>query len=85
MVKAIIDISSHTNKILTIFKVEHGLRDKSEAIEKMVEEYKNLAACPTCGVAYGQHNVGPGAANELDNISREGKFRPLDWKRIEKK
>ncbi len=42
MVKAIIDISSRTNKMLMIVKATHGLRDKSQAINKMAEEYEEL-------------------------------------------
>lgn len=39
MVKAIIDVDEHTNKILNIVKAKFGLKDKSCAIDKMAEEY----------------------------------------------
>ncbi|MFC1801504.1 antitoxin [Nanoarchaeota archaeon] len=39
MVKAIIDIDEHTNKILNIVKAKHDLKDKSQAINKMAEDY----------------------------------------------
>ncbi len=39
MVKAIIDISDRSNHILNIVKAKYNLNDKSEAIEKVVEEY----------------------------------------------
>lgn len=39
MVKAIINIREETNKILNIIKAKYGLKDKSEAIDKMAEEY----------------------------------------------
>ena len=39
MVKAIIDVHEHTNKVLNIIKAKHGLKDKSKAIDKMAEEY----------------------------------------------
>ena len=42
MVKAIIDIDKETNKILNILKAEYGLRDKSQAINKMAEEFKRF-------------------------------------------
>ncbi len=76
MVKAIIDIPKHTNKILTIFKIEHGLKDKSGAIEKMVHEYKRLTAntCPSCGTPYRQHKLRPGVAEELKMAARGGNF-----------
>ena len=40
MVKAIIDIREKTNKVLNIVKAEYGLKDKSEAIDKMAKDYK---------------------------------------------
>ncbi len=39
MVKAVIDIKEETNKILNIIKAKYGLKDKSSAIDKLVEEY----------------------------------------------
>lgn len=43
MVKAIIDIDEHANKILNIVKAKHGLKDKSQAINKMAQDYaRNL-------------------------------------------
>ncbi len=40
MVKAVINIKEHTNKILNIIKAKYGLKDKSQAIDKMAEEYE---------------------------------------------
>lgn len=42
MVKAIIDISEEANKVINILKVEYGLRDKSDAINEMAAQYKEL-------------------------------------------
>jgi len=39
MVKAIIDITDEANRIFNIIKAKHGLRDKSEAINLVAEEY----------------------------------------------
>jgi hypothetical protein len=39
MVKAQIEINNETNQILNIIKAQYALRDKSEAIEKVVEMY----------------------------------------------
>ena len=39
MVQAIINISEKANRVLNIVKAKHGLRDKSEAINIMAEEY----------------------------------------------
>ena len=39
MVKAIIDINDRANRVLNIVKAKHGLRNKSDAINKVVNEY----------------------------------------------
>lgn len=40
MVKAIIDISGHANRIISIVKAKYGLKNKSEAINLMAEQYE---------------------------------------------
>ncbi len=40
MVKAIIDIEDHTNRVINIVKAKHGLKDKSEAIDLMALQYE---------------------------------------------
>jgi hypothetical protein len=40
MVQAVIKLSDHSNRILNIVKAKYGLRDKSEAIEKIAIEYE---------------------------------------------
>lgn len=40
MVQAIIDIEDETNRVLNIVKAKFGLKDKSEAINIMAEQYK---------------------------------------------
>ena len=40
MVKAIININEHTNRLLNILKAKYGLKDKSQAIDKMAEQYE---------------------------------------------
>ena len=40
MVQAIINITEKTNRVLNIVKAKHGLKDKSEAINVLVEEYE---------------------------------------------
>jgi len=39
MVKAMIEIDPKINQVLNIIKAQYALKDKSEAIEKMVEIY----------------------------------------------
>ena len=40
MVQAIIDIEEQTNRVLNIVKAKFGLKDKSEAINVMAEQYE---------------------------------------------
>ena len=40
MVKAMIDIDKRTNQVLNIVKAQYGLKDKSEAIEKVVDIFE---------------------------------------------
>jgi len=39
MVKAIVNINERANRVLNIVKAKHGLKTKSEAINKVVNEY----------------------------------------------
>ena len=40
MVKAIINIDNHTNRVLNIVKAKYGLNDKSQAIETIAAQYE---------------------------------------------
>ena len=40
MVQAIINIDEHANRVLNIIKAKFNLKDKSEAIEIMAEQYE---------------------------------------------
>ena len=40
MVQALINITTHTNRVLNIIKAKYDLRDKSEAIDIMAEQYE---------------------------------------------
>ena len=40
MVQAIIDIEDKTNRVLNVIKAKFGLKDKSEAINLMAEQYE---------------------------------------------
>ena len=40
MVQAIIEISEHANRIISIVKAKYGLKNKSEAINLMAEQYE---------------------------------------------
>ena len=36
MVKAIVELDEHSNRVINVVKAKYGLKDKSEAIEKIV-------------------------------------------------
>jgi hypothetical protein len=40
MVQAMINITDHANQVLNIVKAKFGLKDKSEAINLVVDEYE---------------------------------------------
>ena len=40
MVQAIINIDEKTNRILNILKAKYGLKDKSQAIDVMAQQYE---------------------------------------------
>jgi hypothetical protein len=46
MVQAVINIDENTNRVLNIVKAKFGLRDKSEAINIVVNEYEQLSLEP---------------------------------------
>lgn len=52
MVKAIVDISEDANRILNIIKAEYGLKDKSQAIDRMAEDYKEMVFEPKIKDSY---------------------------------
>jgi hypothetical protein len=62
MVKAIINISDDANTVLNIIKAEYGLRDKSQAIDKMAEDYKEMVFEPKIKDSY---------LRKLKNIQKE--------------
>jgi hypothetical protein len=40
LVKAIVTLDERTNRILNVLKAKHGLRDKSQAINLMAQEFE---------------------------------------------
>ena len=42
MVKAIVDIDDEANRVINILKAQYGLRDKSEAINRLAKEYREI-------------------------------------------
>ncbi len=46
MVQAVVDISKHANRVLNIVKAKYDLKDKSEAIDIMAEQYEEQVLEP---------------------------------------
>ena len=46
MVKTLIDLSEHANRVINIVKAKHGLRNKSLAVELIAKEYERLCLEP---------------------------------------
>ncbi len=62
MVKAIIDIMKNTNRVLNIVKAEYGLKDKSQAIDKVVEKFEEFSM---------DEDVKPEYIKKLEKIKKE--------------
>ena len=72
MVQAIVKISDRANRVLNIVKAKYGLRDKSEAINVMAEEYEEDIMEP---------ELKPEYIEKIRKIEKKGKF--LKFKSIE--
>ena len=42
MVKAIVEIDEEANTVINILKAQYGLKDKSQAINEMAKQYKEI-------------------------------------------
>jgi len=66
MVKAIININESTNRLLNILKAKYGLKDKSQAIDKMAEQYEEEILEP---------ELKPEYVKKIKDIQKHGKFK----------
>ena len=66
MVQAMINISEDTNQVLNIVKARFNLKDKSEAIEKVVLDYGEDILEP---------ELRPEFIQRIKRIEKEGKFK----------
>ena len=46
MVKAIVNLDERANRVINIVKAKYGLRDKSEAINRLVLDYEKVLLEP---------------------------------------
>lgn len=66
MVKALININESTNRLLNILKAKYGLKDKSQAIDKMAEQYEHEILEP---------NLRPEYVDKIKELQKQGKFK----------
>ena len=67
MPKTVVELSEHANRVVNVVKAREGLRDKSAAIERIVEEYEEKVLDP---------HLRPEFEANLQRI-RKGRFRKV--------
>ncbi len=70
MVQSLINISEHTNRVLTIVKAKYDLRDKSEAINLVTQAYEEEILEP---------ELRPEFVEKLKNSEKEKKIKIKDF------
>lgn len=65
MPKAVVELSEHANRVVNVVKAREGLKGKSAAIERIVEEYEEKILDPA---------LRPEFVEDLQRILK-GKFR----------
>ena len=68
MPKSVIDLSEHANRIVNVVKARDGMKSKSEALERIVEDYEEHILDPA---------LKPGFEADLKRI-RQGPFEAVD-------
>jgi hypothetical protein len=66
MVQAIIDVPKRTNQVLNIIKAQFDLKDKSQAIAKVVQIYEDSFLDP---------ELKPEFVAEMRHLETKGKFQ----------
>ena len=54
MVQAMININEHANRVLSVVKAKYGLKDKSQAIELVVENFEETELEPELRPEYSE-------------------------------
>lgn len=68
MVQAMVQLSEHANRVINIVKAKYDLRDKSEAIERIMMEYE---------VEFIEPELKPEFIQSLIEVRTKGKFRRI--------
>lgn len=64
-ITAIVKLNDEANRIINIVKAKYGLKDKSEALNKMAKEYEQCILEP---------ELRPEYIEKIRKIEKEGKF-----------
>lgn len=67
MPKSVIDLSDHATRVVNVVKAKEGLKGKSEALERIVEEYEQHLLDPA---------LRPEFVESLQRV-RRGRFRKV--------
>ena len=73
MPKAMVQISEKANRVLNILKAKYALRDKSQAINKMAEEFGEVLLEP---------QLRPEYVKKLRKIEEEGTVSEEEFERM---
>ena len=76
MVQAIINIEDQTNRVLNIVKAKFGLKDKSEAINVMAEQYEKELLEP---------QLRPEFIQRMEHISKEKAIKIVTLEKFRKR
>jgi len=66
MVQAVINIKDHANRILNIVKAKYGLKDKSQAIEVVIDQYE---------AAFLEPELRPEYVQKIHHLEKNGKLK----------
>ena len=72
MVKAIVDLDERTNRVVNIVQAKYGLKDKSEAIGRVVQEYEKMLVEPA---------LRPEFIKKMEKRQREKMVKVTDFKK----
>ena len=67
MPKTVVELSEHANRVVNVVKAREGLRGKSAAIERIVEEYEEKVLDP---------HLRPEFVTDVERV-RKGRFRKV--------
>ena len=69
MVQAVINIKERANRVLNIVKAKYGFKDKSQAIEHVIEQYEETFLEP---------ELKPEYIKKIKKIQKSGKFKKYE-------